>query len=754
MPAILPPAKTQFADGNGVPLALGKVYFYVPGSLTPKDTWQDLDATVLNTNPVDLDSSGRAVIVGIGKYRQILKDALGNTIWDKETSARDTTNTVATIAALTALIAPTDNQFYEVLGYYDEGDGGGGGFFFNAASTATPNGGTILQPDAGGVGRWIRVETQVVTLRQFGCLPDTLDDTTKIQSALDSGAKFVICDGMFNHTFNELNDGQSIFGRGRGTGLKQKSGIEYYDGAATGSYGLSCKTGITWCGISSLEYDGNAVACVDRASNYSDIWNGSEPVQGRIKQGNIAFGELNRVGWVPPDSVTVDNVYSHDAVRNCFLFQLSGGVAMVSNIQAKNSDIDHLVYSDVSEFSQISNVILEGYWHAGAVATSGSQYVNLEIRDIVENPINDVLNGYNYECEKLIHDRGDTYGSKFTNVVVKGDLSKLNVSSTMRIGVQSNAIGTTINGFSIDFTVGADYAFDVFSFRAAGSVLGFNARGLTFYNAPDQMRLAALDPDALGKTIRATRIEDFYIEYHSGAVSKSAVPLVYCGGQTVTGLTVRGGEILGGAGSEGGCGYLLNDAVTGSLQNVNFEDIRGTRMNSATTAWTLTTKTGTINNIRFKGIKTRCLEPTGISLSYALVDECRFVDSDRQNPIRRQVALTTTDATVTDAWVLSEQQNGDVLSDDRAIWLAVKCVAMQSDGTNRAFYHKEGLFYRDGGGATQQGATVAVAEIESNAAWNLAFAVSGNDVKVQVTGAAGVNITWRLEVTGTVGPTP
>lgn len=67
-------------------LAGGSVGYYVPNTLTFKNTWQDTGQTILNTNPVNLDQNGCAVVYGQGAYRQILKDNLGNTIWDQNTS--------------------------------------------------------------------------------------------------------------------------------------------------------------------------------------------------------------------------------------------------------------------------------------------------------------------------------------------------------------------------------------------------------------------------------------------------------------------------------------------------------------------------------------------------------------------------------------------------------------------------------------------------------------------------------------------
>lgn len=68
-------------------LAGGTVGYYIPNTLTLKQTWQNSGQTVLNTNPVNLDANGCAVVYGAGIYRQILKDSLGNTVWDKLTAS-------------------------------------------------------------------------------------------------------------------------------------------------------------------------------------------------------------------------------------------------------------------------------------------------------------------------------------------------------------------------------------------------------------------------------------------------------------------------------------------------------------------------------------------------------------------------------------------------------------------------------------------------------------------------------------------
>ena len=67
-------------------LAGGTVGMYIPGTLTYSQTWQNSTETTLNTNPIQLDANGCAVIYGAGTYRQIVYDSLGNEIWDKLTT--------------------------------------------------------------------------------------------------------------------------------------------------------------------------------------------------------------------------------------------------------------------------------------------------------------------------------------------------------------------------------------------------------------------------------------------------------------------------------------------------------------------------------------------------------------------------------------------------------------------------------------------------------------------------------------------
>lgn len=66
---ILPNGASCFQQASG-PVSSGSVYMLVPGTTTPKNTWQNAGQTILNTNPIQLDANGCAIIYGTGTYRQ------------------------------------------------------------------------------------------------------------------------------------------------------------------------------------------------------------------------------------------------------------------------------------------------------------------------------------------------------------------------------------------------------------------------------------------------------------------------------------------------------------------------------------------------------------------------------------------------------------------------------------------------------------------------------------------------------------
>jgi len=73
----------QFADNTGTPYAGGSLAFYASGTSTPLATYSDSALTIANTNPVVLDSAGRAGNIFLQNlaYKVVLSDVNGNVIW-------------------------------------------------------------------------------------------------------------------------------------------------------------------------------------------------------------------------------------------------------------------------------------------------------------------------------------------------------------------------------------------------------------------------------------------------------------------------------------------------------------------------------------------------------------------------------------------------------------------------------------------------------------------------------------------------
>ena len=62
----------QYSDDPGNPLIDGKLFIYDSGTLAPKDTFADINLTILNTNPVLLDGAGRQPNVWFEGFAKII----------------------------------------------------------------------------------------------------------------------------------------------------------------------------------------------------------------------------------------------------------------------------------------------------------------------------------------------------------------------------------------------------------------------------------------------------------------------------------------------------------------------------------------------------------------------------------------------------------------------------------------------------------------------------------------------------------
>ena len=109
----------------------------------------------------------------------------------------------------------------------------------------------------------------------------------------------------------------------------------------------------------------------------------------------------------------------------------------------------------------------------------------------------------------------------------------------------------------------------------------------------------------------------------------------------------------------------------------------------------------------------------------------------------RGTPVNTTDATETTALSFATR-------DDHAYHVSGTVVAARTDTfAQGASYRVHGTFLNDGGTLALVGAVTADHSGESDANWAATLDASGETIRVRVTGAAGVPITWlaALDVT-------
>ncbi|MCH9637710.1 MAG: hypothetical protein K0U16_07185 [Gammaproteobacteria bacterium] len=118
------------------------------------------------------------------------------------------------------------------------------------------------------------------------------------------------------------------------------------------------------------------------------------------------------------------------------------------------------------------------------------------------------------------------------------------------------------------------------------------------------------------------------------------------------------------------------------------------------------------------------------------------------NPGDSSATVTTTDETPT-------TMDGVTLADNQTVIVEQHIVGVQSDGSERLAAINRAVAFRDGGGATLQGAinNAFVRESAGAGPWNASMFVTGNELRQVVEGVAATTITWigRLFVTRTGG---
>ncbi len=110
-------------------------------------------------------------------------------------STYQTSVQVQTIADLYAYNTTglSSNAILNVNGYYAANDQGGGTFIWNDTSTATDNGGTVIQPTGVPTGRFLRQFTGPINAKWFGAIPNgSRIVTTNLQAALNQTGHIIV----------------------------------------------------------------------------------------------------------------------------------------------------------------------------------------------------------------------------------------------------------------------------------------------------------------------------------------------------------------------------------------------------------------------------------------------------------------------------------------------------------------------------------------------------------------------------------
>ena len=238
--SLIPNGKQQYLDANGAPLAGGKVYYYIPYTTMAKNTWQDINLTILNTNPIILDSAGECIAWGSGAYRQQVYDVNDNLIWDQytygispagsnfisqeEVQTATQGQTVFTLATITyvpginSLVVfvngskqVTGTNYTETAGNtvtFVTGLNAGDVIDFYASLPASAQNMSnavnvaYVPPFPASATTNVQAKlAQTVSVKDFGAVGDgTTDDTTAIQTALNFSGNIYIPSGTYKIT--------------------------------------------------------------------------------------------------------------------------------------------------------------------------------------------------------------------------------------------------------------------------------------------------------------------------------------------------------------------------------------------------------------------------------------------------------------------------------------------------------------------------------------------------------------------------
>lgn len=182
------PPYQQFFDANGNPLNAGEVYTYAAGTTTPQATYTDQGGGTPSTNPIILDSAGRAVwwLDSTLTYKYVVKDSLGNTIRTVDNitpaSSGGGLSSLGSVAAYSIIGNPTGSSAVPIA-------------MTGAQAAQTIGGWTLIQTQTASASATIDFTGLSSTYSKYvveiyGVIPDTDGAALWLRTSTDNGANY------------------------------------------------------------------------------------------------------------------------------------------------------------------------------------------------------------------------------------------------------------------------------------------------------------------------------------------------------------------------------------------------------------------------------------------------------------------------------------------------------------------------------------------------------------------------------------
>lgn len=319
-------------------------------------------------------------------------------------------------------------------------------------------------------------------------------------------------------------------------------------------------------------------------------------------------------------------------------------------------------------------------------------------------------------------------GGDITGQTVKG--SSRAASGTSPNGYGSLAIGYTIRNIGLHGTRGTGFRAQTTEFQLAHS----------FIENPGLTGVAFDEPDAALQSSVANRVH-FTTENTAGTLGyrfdTGGFGIRSLGDQVYGAFS--GFRVSAGGGSIDASGVVIDNPLigggtygvivnTGGLGNVDGLTVTNAVMQSGTSLMLF--DGGTVTNLRL--LDNLCLNNSTRLVAGTLPADCH---------VRHVYKLRTTSNGNNFTF-----QTG--LADNASYAIQMTVTAVQEDGADRAMYVRQGIVYRDGGGATIQGGALQTigTDIETDSSWSAEVIVGGNNLFVLIIGDATQPVQWKVSI--------